>query len=83
MFIPEWLAIIMILGFSLALIAIALIAFAYFGGILVNIIIPNLWTTRQRYKVRNMSKEKLESYLFALRHEWTEYHVKKEQGKEG
>jgi hypothetical protein len=82
MTVPVWLGYFMMTAFSMMLVGAGLMLIAYAGGVLLNVIIPSIWVSRQRYKIKNMDREQLDAFIHALRYEWTENRINREKEHE-
>jgi hypothetical protein len=72
MTVPIWLGYLMLIAFSMALVGLGLVLIANAGQFLVNTVIPTIWINHKRMKIKNMSKEQLEDFIYAMRYDWTE-----------
>jgi hypothetical protein len=79
MTVPVWLGYSMLVSFSILIVGFGLSLITYFGRVLLNGVIPTIWITRQRFKIKNMSREQFDAYMTALRYEWTEEQINKGQ----
>lgn len=77
--VPIWLGYLMLTAFSLALIVVGLYILIALTGVIINELIPKLWLSLHKFRVKNFSKEQLEAYIVAIRTDWTTLQIRKKQ----
>lgn len=75
--IPAWLGNLVLVGGAFLIVGIGIAVLVWFGTLYINKILPAIWVTHKQLKIKNMSKEKFEAYILALREEWMTNYIEK------